>query len=322
MQLVGIARLGPDFVAHLLNCARVELAEVGSTLGVHPAPRQHRLGAALFERRVVEEGVRSRAQDFEREWRRLGGVARDHFDRTTRQIGEQRFQAVDVHRVVQAVGYGLPHERVVRNFAVADDVFAAGELVRENRAEQIFRGHALQLRRGLLATAHARQRECHRAVPAPARAEHRRGKQRLHEQRPHGLRRQVACHLVERETVRRRKRQDDRVFRRRSLQLEVELAAKALAQRQAPGAVDAAAQRRVDHELHAARFIEEALEDDSLQRRQRAQRRLRGSKVVGDLLGGRARQRQRAAGGHQPVQCRVTPAGIEPGRDVLAQTRH
>ena len=60
----------------------------------------------------------------------------------------------------------------------------------------------------------------------------------------------------------------DAVFRRRRLQLEIELAAEALAQREPPRAIDAAAERRVDHELHAARFIEEALEHDGVLRRQ------------------------------------------------------
>jgi hypothetical protein len=45
----------------------------------------------------------------------------------------------------------------------------------------------------------------------------------------------------------------------RRLQLEVEGAAEALAQRHAPGAVDSAAERGVDDELHAARLVEEAL---------------------------------------------------------------
>ena len=57
-------------------------------------------------------------------------------------------------------------------------------------------------------------------------------------------------------------RQHDVVLGRGGLQLEVELAAEALAQRQAPGAVDAAAEGRMDDELHAARLVEEALEHD------------------------------------------------------------
>ena len=82
---------------------------------------------------------------------------------------------------------------------------------------------------------------------------------------------------VEREAVLRADRQQDRVVGRRRLQLEVEGAAELLAQRQAPGAVDARAERRVDDELHAAGLVEEALGDDaaSASAPRRAPRRLR-----------------------------------------------
>ena len=83
---------------------------------------------------------------------------------------------------------------------------------------------------------------------------------------------QVAEHLLERERMRRAERQDDALLRRRRLQLEIEALAELLAQSEAPGAVDAAAERRVQHELHAARFVEEALEDERVLRRQSAER--------------------------------------------------
>ena len=54
-------------------------------------------------------------------------------------------------------------------------------------------------------------------------------------------------------------------------------AAEALAQREAPGAVDARAERRVDHQLRVAGLVEEALEHDALSRRQHAERGLRGA---------------------------------------------
>ena len=63
-------------------------------------------------------------------------------------------------------------------------------------------------------------------------------------------------------------REDDVVFSRGRLQLEIELAAEPFAQRQAPGAIDAAAKRRMDDELHAADLVEEALEYDRVLRRQ------------------------------------------------------
>ena len=91
---------------------------------------------------------------------------------------------------------------------------------------------------------------------------------------------QVAGDVGELEAVRGGERQHDGVLGRGRLQLEVEGAAEALAQRESPGAVDAAAEGRVDDELHAAGLVEEALEDDGALRRQRAERgarRRRGS---------------------------------------------
>ena len=83
--------------------------------------------------------------------------------------------------------------------------------------------------------------------------------------------------------MRRGQRQDDGVFRRRRLQFEIEFAAEALAQGQAPGAVDAAAERGVDDKLHAARLVEEALEHDGVLRGQSAQRRERGGEMIAQL---------------------------------------
>ena len=54
------------------------------------------------------------------------------------------------------------------------------------------------------------------------------------------------------------KREYHRIFRRRSLQLKIKLATKTLAQRQAPGAIEPAAKRRMHHQLHAAAVIEKA----------------------------------------------------------------
>ena len=67
-------------------------------------------------------------------------------------------------------------------------------------------------------------------------------------------------------------RDDDAVVGGGGLQFEIERAAEALAQRQSPGAIDARSERRMDDELHAAGFVEEALGDDGRLRRQRAQR--------------------------------------------------
>src|SRR3546814_18035353 len=68
------------------------------------------------------------------------------------------------------------------------------------------------------------------------------------------VRMQVVRDFFERKTVRRTEREDQRVVERGGLQLEVELPAEALAQRQAPGAHHARAERRVYHQMRVAAF--------------------------------------------------------------------
>ena len=69
------------------------------------------------------------------------------------------------------------------------------------------------------------------------------------------------------------------------LQLEIERAAEAFAQREAPGFVDARAERRVNHQLHAAAFVEKALGDHGGLRGNGAQYGAAGEDVFDDLLG-------------------------------------
>src|ERR1051325_9453480 len=110
---------------------------------------------------------------------------------------------------------------------------------------------------------------------------------------------QIADDFLEREAVRLGQRDDDVVLGRGRLELEVELAAEALAERQPPTAVDAAAKGGVDDQLHAAGFVEEALEYDRLLRRKAAKRAMAGVQIVNELLG-RARSEPDIAG--DPLQ--------------------
>ncbi len=115
-----------------------------------------------------------------------------------------------------------------------------------------------------------------------------------------------------------RQRQHDRVFGRGRLQLKIELAAEPLAQRQTPGAVDAAAQRRMNDQLRTARLVEEAFEHDGVARRQLGQRRLGGGKIVNNLRRGDRIDLHRL---RQPSVCRFAPAFVEPRRDRCTQSR-
>ena len=232
VQLVCVGRVGPRLLAHARDRRLVEPADLVGGLRIEPAPAHHRLRAALLERRIVEIGVRPRSEHLARERRGLGQIARDDPDLAALDIREQPLEPLDIHRLVEAVGDGLRHERMVGHFALADQILGAGDLIGEDRADQVLGHHAHELRRHLLAAAEARQRERHARDPAPARAEHRRIEQRLDEEFPHRLRIEIARHVGEVEAVRGGERQHDVVFGRRGLKLEVELAAEALAQRE------------------------------------------------------------------------------------------
>ena len=132
---------------------------------------------------------------------------------------------------------------MVRDFAIADDMFEARELIGENGGEEILGIHALQ-RRGVFATATVPW-NCQgaRGVPAPADGEHRRVEQGLNEQLANSFGIQVAKNFFEREGMLRAERKDDGIIRRGRLQLEVERATKAFAQRQAPHAVQTRAKQ-------------------------------------------------------------------------------
>ena len=69
--------------------------------GDEPAPRHHRLRAALFERRIVEKGVGLGREHFERERRGLRQIAGDHLDLARFDAPEHALEAGNVHRFMQ-----------------------------------------------------------------------------------------------------------------------------------------------------------------------------------------------------------------------------
>src|SRR5262249_31328073 len=165
---------------------------------------------------------------------------------------QQVLEALKVHRLIQAVRNDLIDQRVLGYLAVTTEVFGASQLIGKNAADQIFGGHARQLRWHFFAAAKTRDRQRHAGNPAPTRNEHWGIEQRLDQHVLDGGGVEVAHHLSQFEAMRRGQRKDDAVLSRRRLQLEIEFAAEAFAQRQTPGAIDAAAVGGMDHQLHAA----------------------------------------------------------------------
>ena len=288
VQFFGVARVGARFVDDARDGGGIERPVRGARVG--RSPRLHRVRPPLLQRRVVHERVGPRIQHFVRERRRLRRVARDERERVSVNGVEHGREALNVHRFLEAVAERLVDEGMVGNLAVARNVVQACRRIGKGRGHQVVRLHPLQWRRHLRAVPVARHRQRDGRVPAPARRKKGRIEDRLDERLAQRRRVDVAEDVGQREGVLRSERQHQRVLGRRGLQLEVELAAELLPQRQRPGAVDAAAERRVQHELHSARFVEEALEDERLLRRDHAKRGAAGGEVFEELFGGVGRQ--------------------------------
>src|SRR6185503_6364096 len=70
----------------------------------------------------------------------------------------------------------------------------------------------------------------------------------------------------------------------RRLQLKIKLAAKTLAKRQTPGAIEAAAKRRMQYELHAVAIVKEAFEDEIILRRHYAEHHSGAGEIFNNLF--------------------------------------
>ena len=173
---------------------------------------------------------------------------------------------------------------MIGNLDVAFDVLEARGNIGENRRQKIVAANTLNLRWDFLASLKAKQRQRAVGVPAPACGEDRRSQRRLLQNLLHTFRLQIVKNVAQRKAVLFGQRDVQAVVGRCGLQLEVEGAAEAFAQRQPPRFVDACAERRMDDELHATAFIEEALGDDGLLSGNFAQHGAAGDHVFDDLL--------------------------------------
>ena len=113
LQLVVIADLGPCFRLHLLDGLRIQAAEVGGALRLERPPCRDGTGPAAFRVAVVEECIGPRADDRARKRRGTREVAAHNFDRAVLDPLQYLHESIHVHRFVQAVVDGLPHDRVV-----------------------------------------------------------------------------------------------------------------------------------------------------------------------------------------------------------------
>src|SRR5690606_12179963 len=147
------------------------------------------------------------------------------------------------------VAYRLIDERMVGNPAVAWNVFEAGRGIRKHRRHEVVGQHPLDLWRNLAAATRAWNRERDRGRPAPACLEDWRIQKRLDEHVAGRGGMQIAEDVRQRKRMLWTERQHQGVLGRCRLELEVELPAEPLSQREPPGLVDAAAERRMQDQL-------------------------------------------------------------------------
>ena len=302
VQFVGVAHDRPRLGRHFGD--RVGAQNSGAIDVAADGPAQlHRARAPFFERRVVEKRVRVRIQNLVTERRRLGRIDRDRTDFAGFETLQNADQAVEIHRFVQAVIDRLAHQHVIGNTNRPGEILGARGLIRKERRDEIVGAHPQQLRRHFTAAAHPHDRERAYGVPTPARREHRRGQHRLGQDVFDTCRLDVLEDDLERKGVLVGKREHDAVVGRRRLQFQIKRSAKALAQRQAPRAVDARAERCVQDQLHATGFVEESLGHDRRVGGDNAENRLAGAHVDDGLI--RARQVEPALGNQKLARCRV-----------------
>ena len=151
---------------------------------------------------------------------------------------------------------------MVGNLPLAGEVLRTRELIREDSRQKILRVATLKLRRCLLAVAETPHGQRDRRSPAPASGEHRGRKYRLRQDIAHRLAGEIMHHFVQWKAMDYPERQDQRIIQGGGLELEVKAPAEAFPERQAPGAIEPGAERRVNHQMRVACLIEEAFKDD------------------------------------------------------------
>ena len=242
----------------------VELAGFrGRSRGKACGEAMYGAGAALFKAGFIEEGVGVGVEEFVGEdWDGTGvSTARQRIAPSLmpRRIFDEAFE---VHGFLQDILHHLVDEGMVGNLDVADDGLEAGSGLGKDGGHEVFGAGALDLRGDAFALGEAQQLEAAAGGPAPAVLEDGRRDRGLLEQFLGGVFGEEVEDVAEREAVLFGEGDVDAVVGGRGLQLEVEAAAEAFAQRESPGLIDAAAEGSVQDELHAAAVVEEALGDD------------------------------------------------------------
>ena len=239
MQLLGIPWCGGHLVADPGDGGGVECGQIAG-VDRQAASQCDGPAAPLLERGVVEEGVGVGVEDLVRQHGEGSAVSRDR----QRITAPRRFAAgparepVDVHRLVQAVARWSRCTSGWSGSSTAPPPWLSWQAAcaGKHRRQQIVARMRMEAAAALRPPPRMRSTASARVgVPAPAHLEHRALQRRLAPASPRRCRGERSrSTVVERKAVLRPEREQHRVVGGRRLQLEVEGAAEALAQRQAP----------------------------------------------------------------------------------------
>src|SRR5580704_16105297 len=125
--------------------------------------------ARLFQRCVVEEGIRVCVQNLVRKLRRDGSIDRNTANRSIANACQQLPQAVDVHGLGEDVLHYLLNEWVIGDPDVAFDVLLARRHIGKDRCQKIVAADALNVGRDFLAALETQQGQSAVGIPAPPR---------------------------------------------------------------------------------------------------------------------------------------------------------
>src|SRR5947209_18212305 len=97
MQFIGVGCFWPGFFFDFFNRAGIENSQAVAMISFRSTASVNRLSSSLFKRRIVQERVWPRVQNFGCEWRRLRQITRDAADFSVLDFAQYFFETIDVH---------------------------------------------------------------------------------------------------------------------------------------------------------------------------------------------------------------------------------
>ena len=219
-----------------------------------PAAEGGGAGAAFVGVGLVEEGVGHGVEEFVGEdWLGTGVSIGETADGSARDAAEDLFEPSISMASVRTSLHDLVDEWMIRGSGCRQRWSRSRRRPGEDVGEKVFRAGALDLRGDALALGVADELEGAGGGPTPAVFEDGRGDGGLFEEFLGGVLGEELEDVGEGEGVLLGEGDVDAVVGGGGLELEVEATAEALAEGEAPGLVDAAAEGGVEDELHASR---------------------------------------------------------------------